>query len=67
VKAEDVTWSPGETVRFPDEHEMYPDMEAVVKAVGRGTGMYAGEVVYDVLVAGTSGTERITESDLEEA
>lgn len=67
VKASEVSFAPGTEVMFPEEHEMYGGATATVKAVGLGTGMMAGEVVYDVLVEGTSETERITEYDLEAA
>lgn len=67
VKASEVSFAPGTQVMFPEEHEMYGGETATVQAVGIGSGVYEGQVVYDVLVEGTEVTERITEYDLEAA
>lgn len=65
--ASDISFLPGNDVTFPEDHEEYPGEEGTVQAVGKGKGMYAGEIVYDVLVDGTDYATRVTESQLEGA
>lgn len=64
VKASEVMYAPGTTVMFSEDHEMYADEEGIVQAVGTGTGAHAGEVMYDVLVEGTSEAERVSEHEV---
>lgn len=64
-KAGDLMFTPGTAVQFSEDHEVYPGEEGIVQAAGKGTGMRAGGIVYDVLVEGTSEAERVSESELE--
>lgn len=65
VKAGECSFKPGDLLSFPEDHDVYPGEEGVVQAVGMGTGMREGEVLYDVLVEGTSDVERVSEYELE--
>lgn len=65
VAAGDVSFAPGAEVTFPEGHEMYGGESGVVQAVGMGTGVYAGRVMYDVLVEGSDAAWRTSESELE--
>jgi hypothetical protein len=64
VRAGDLDFLPGNNVEVEEEHEMYPGEPGVVKAAGKGTGLHGGEIVYDVLIEGTSHAERFTAQDL---
>lgn len=65
MRAAGVEFGPGDSVTIQDEHEMYGGEKGVVQAAGKGTGEFAGQIVYDVLVEGTSNAERFTADELE--
>lgn len=61
-----VGFSAGDRVAISDGHEMYPGEEGTVQCVAAGKGFYAGSLVVDVLIDGTSDPSRFTIEEIGE-